>query len=206
MWRVGGDLFLLNTLLNFLVVLAISDIRSGAVLELDGAPYRVVKADHHKMGRGGAVLRLQLRNLLTGAAVSKTLQGNEKIVEADVARSRAQFMYRDSGAAHFMDQNSFEQFSLLIADLGEQMDYLAEGAGVDVQIYNNNPVAIELPPNMIFAVVEAPEGVKGDTANAPTKTVKIETGLKLQAPLFIRKGEKIKVDTRTGEYLERVGK
>ncbi|MCX6807726.1 MAG: elongation factor P [Patescibacteria group bacterium] len=187
-------------------MLSISDIRIGTVIEVNGQPWKATKAEHHVMGRGGAVLRVTLKNLITGAVVSKTMQGNEKVEEANVARSKAQFMYHDGASAYFMDQNTFEQFAFNVSDLGDQARYLVEGADVDVQLFNNVPVVIDLPPNMTFEVVEAPEGARGDTANNPTKTIKVQTGYELQAPLFIKKGEKVKIDTRTGLYLERVNR
>lgn len=181
----------------------ISDIRVGSVIEINNSPHKVTKAEHHKMGRGGAVLRLNAKNLLNGSAISKTLQGNEKIQEADVARSKAQFLFQDGTDAHFMDQGTFEQFTFPLKELHSQINFLIEGNDVDIQLWNGNPVTVELPPNLIFQVTESPEGAKGDTANAPTKTATLETGFELQVPLFIKPGDKVKVDTRTSQYLER---
>ena len=184
-------------------MLSISEIKTGKVLKVNGAPYVVTKTDHHKMGRGGAVLKVKLRNLISGNMLDATFQGNDKAEEADTEKKKANFMYADDANANFMDNESYEQFTLPIDAIGEKRAYLKDGTDVDVLYFDNLPVAIELPIKMVFRVTSAPPSVKGNTAGNVTKKVTIETGAEIDVPLFVNDGELIRVNTDTGEYVER---
>jgi len=182
---------------------SINEIKPGKIILANSEPYIVVKTDHHKMGRGGAVLKVKLKNLISGAALEKTFQGNEKAEPANTEKKKANFLYADDTGANFMDNQSYEQFSLDSDSIGDKAKFLKEGTDVDILYFENNPVAVDLPIKMEFKVVEAPPGVKGNSAGNVTKKVKLETGTEVSAPLFINEGDTIRVNTDTGEYVER---
>jgi len=184
-------------------MLSLSEIKLGKLIQIAGEPYVVIKAEHHKMGRGGAVLKTKLRNLINGNVLEKTFQGNDKAEEAETEKRKANFMYKDENAAYFMDNESYEQFDLPLEQIGEKVKFLKEGTDVDTLYFENRPVAMDLPVKMKFKVVSAPPGVRGNSAGSVTKQVELETGATIAAPLFIEEGETIVVNTDTGEYVER---
>jgi elongation factor P len=184
-------------------MLSLSEIKAGKVIIVNGEPYVIVKTDHHKMGRGGAVLKVKLRNLINGNMLDRTFQGNEKAEEADTEIKKANFLYKDTAEAYFMDNASYEQFGLPIETLGEKINYLKDGTDVDILYFQGKPVAVELPVKVALKVVSAPPGVKGNSAGSVTKVIELETGHKINAPMFINEGDVIKVNTDTGEYVER---
>ncbi len=185
-------------------MLEMSEIKLGRVLEIEGAPYVVQFTQHIKVARSGATLRTKLKNLITGQVIEKSFNGGDKIEEADIQRRRASFLYNDSDGYHFMDGASYEQFSLSAEDITEMIKYLKEGLEIDVLLYNNKPVTISLPTKIEYVVTDAPPGVRGDSAGSVTKQITLENGLSIQAPMFINSGDKIRVNTDTGEYVERV--
>jgi len=184
-------------------MLNLSDIKTGKTLTLNNEPYLVIFHQHSKTGRAGAVLRTKLRNLKTGAVMEKTFQGSDKIEEAEIAKSKAQFLYKEGENYFFMDNSTYEQFSLLKSVLGDFTNYLIEGTEVTVLIYGTTPINIELPVKMDFKVVEAPPAIRGNTADGGTKLVTLETGSQVSAPLFVKQGDVIRINTDTGEYSER---
>lgn len=185
-------------------MLNISDLQVGTFLVYSGAPHQVIFREHSKLGRGGAILRSKIRNLLTGAIVDITFKGSDKLEEAEISRAKAQFTYKDGAGYNFMDSSSFEQFTLSKDQIGAQSDFLKEGIEVDVLSWNGKPINIALPFKVDLEVVEAPPSIKGNSAGAVTKSVTIETGAKINAPIFIKQGDLIKINTQTGEYVERV--
>ena len=185
-------------------MLSLNEIKIGRVLQINNEPFIAIKADHHKMGRGGAVLKTKLKNLLNGNVIEKTWQGNDKATEADIARRPANFLYRDNQEAYFMDNENYEQFSLPLDQLGSKEKFLKEETIVSVLYFANKPVAIDLPIKIELKVISAPPGVKGNSAGNVMKTVELETGLNIQAPMFVNQGDIIRVNTDTGEYAERV--
>ena len=184
-------------------MLDITDLKTGVIIELEGAPYEVVRYQHTKMGRGGAILRTTLKNLLTGANVERTFR-SEKFNEADITKSKAQYLYKDGGSFTFMDSKSFEQFNLRQDILGNTADYLVEGREVELVYFNGNPISIQLPLKMKFKITQADPAVKGDTVTNPSKNATLETGMKIRVPMFVKEGDAILVDTRNGSYIERV--
>ncbi len=184
-------------------MLGINEIKTGKNIILDGAPFVVLYHEHSKMGRAGSVLRTRLRNLLTGAVLEKTFQGAERVEEADITKSKAQYLYPEGSNFAFMNMESYEQFSLSKETLGNTVDYLIEGTEVSVLEFNGSPVNIELPVKMTLRVVEAPPGIKGNTVSTGGKMIKLETGLTLSAPLFVNEGDSIIVNTERGEYVSR---
>lgn len=184
-------------------MLSISDLQTGTFLIYNGAPHQVIFREHSKLGRGGAILRSKIKNLLTGAILDITFKGNEKFDEAEMSRSKAQFTYREADKYNFMDMKSFEQFELPKGQIGMQADFLNEGVEVDVLSWNGKPINISLPFKVDLKVVEAPPSIKGNSAGAVTKQVVLESGAKISAPIFIKAGDIVKVNTQTGEYVER---
>ena len=184
-------------------MLSINEIKIGKVIEINNSPYVVTKTDHHKMGRGGAVLKIKLRNLIDGSVLDRTFQGNEKAEEANTERKKANFMYSDETNANFMDNETYEQFTIELDSIGDKQRFLKDGTDVDILYFDNKPVAVDLPVKMEFKVTSAPPGVKGNSAGNVTKKVTIETGAEISAPLFINEGDSIRINTDTGEYAER---
>lgn len=184
-------------------MLGISDIKTGKNIVLEGMPFAVLYHEHSKTGRAGSVLRTRIKNLVTGAVLEKTFQGADQLEEADIAKGKAQFLYKEGDGYAFMDNESYEQFSLSKESLGSATDYLIEGTEIVVLYFNSNPINIEIPIKMKLKVVEAPPGIKGNTVSTGGKMVKLETGLRVSTPLFVREGDEIIVNTERGEYVSR---
>lgn len=184
-------------------MLSITDLKTGAKLTLEGDPYVVISYSHSKMGRGGAVVKTKMKNLRTGATIDKTFQGADKVEEADLSKKTAMYLYSDDSESYFMDNESYEQFSLPLSKIGDQKQYLVDNSNVDILYFGSEPLNIELPIKMKFKVVSAPPAVKGNTASAVTKKVTIETGALIDSPIFIKEDDTIVVDTRDGSYVER---
>lgn len=184
-------------------MLTISKIKSGKNIVLNNVPYKVLSDEHSKMGRAGAVLRTKLRNLETGAVLDKTFQGADKVEEADIEKTYAQYLYKDKDKFVFMDSSSYEQFYLSSEVVGLLADFLVEGTNVIIINFNNKPINVELPVKIKLKVAEAPPGIKGDTASGGDKLVTLETGSKITTPLFVEEGDYIIVNTEKREYVSR---
>lgn len=184
-------------------MLNFNEIKTGKVIKVNAEPYIIIKTDHHKMGRGGAVLKIKCRNLINGNVQERTYQGSEKAEEAETETKKANFMYKDKDEAYFMDNESYEQFNLPVEEIGEASLFLKDGTDVDVLYFESKPVSISLPIKMDFKVVSAPPGVKGNSAGNVNKQVELETGAKINVPMFINEGDIIRINTETGEYVER---
>lgn len=185
-------------------MLSISELKTGVKIVQNTEPYEVVSSDHLKMGRGQAVVRTKLKNLITGTVREETFHGNDSVEEADLSEGKAQFLYHDDSGYFFMDNQSFEQFSLTAGQLGDKKDYLVPDTEVSILNFNEKPINVQLPIKMAFKVVDAPPSIKGNTAQSGSyKEVTLETGLKMQVPLFIKEGEKVLVNTEEGHYVER---
>lgn len=178
------------------------DLRKGITIELNGKLYQVIDYQHIKMKRT-ALNRLKLRNIRDGHTIEQTFQSSEKFIRARLDFRKMQYLYNDGDLYYFMDEENFEQMPLSKNQLGSTLDYLIEGMSVEVSSYKEELVGVELPIAVELTVTETDPGFKGDTATSGSKPAKLETGISIQVPLFINEGEKIKVDTRTGEYLER---
>lgn len=184
-------------------MLSLSDLKLGNVLAINDEPYQIVAAQHIKVARGGAVVKTKLKNLVTGSTLEKTFNGSDTIEGADMSRSKANFLYQQGDDYFFMDNESFEQFQFSKETLDSMTDYLVDGQTVDVLIYNDKPVSIALPTKISLKVDSAPEGIKGNSAGAVTKSVVLETGIEIRTPLFIKAGDSVVINTSTGEYVER---
>ncbi len=184
-------------------MLSMTDLKTGVTITLEGAPYEVVKYQHSKMGRGGAVMRTTLKNLLTGNNIDRTFRDSDKFEAADLKRSKAQYLYRDGDNFVFMDSTTFEQFNIPTSTVGFASNFIIEGQEVELGLFEDQPISVQLPTKMKFKVTYAEPAIKGDTANNPSKNATIETGLELRVPMFINTDEEILVDTRDGSYVER---
>lgn len=185
-------------------MLGITDLKTGVVFEENGQPWLVLSYEHSKMGRGGAVLRTKIKNLITGSIVEKTYKGSDKFNQVQLERKRGQYLYREGNLFSFMDTQSYDQFTLDAATVGNALDYIKEGEVIELQYYKRKPINLDLPIKVKLKVTEAEMADKGNTATAATKPIILETGLKIQAPLFIKPGDTVVVDTRTATYIERV--
>jgi elongation factor P len=184
-------------------MLTISDLKKEVVIMLDGEPHLVLDTDLSKRGRGGSVLRTRLKNLMRGAYVERNFRQGDKFEQADVTESFAQFLYTDDTGYHFMDENTFEQFTLDEETIGDKQYYLKEGDVLRILMYQEEPLTISLPDRVKLTVTSSPPAVKGNTVDAALKTVSTETGLEVEVPMFVEEGETIQVDPSTGRYVSR---
>lgn len=185
-------------------MISTGELKKGITIELDGALYQILDWQHIKMGRGSAQVRLKLRDIRAGHTIERTFQAGEKFSRARLDRRAVQFLYSEGALHYFMDSESFEQTVLSRDQLGDALNYLKEGASLELLTYKDEAISVELPNSVELEVVETGPGFKGDTATAGNKPAKLETGITIQVPLFINNGDIVRVDTRTGEYLERV--
>ncbi|MBF6611778.1 MAG: elongation factor P [Chloroflexi bacterium] len=181
-----------------------SELKKGLTIMLDGELYKVTDWQHNKQGRGSAQVRLQLKNLRTGSNIERTFQAGAKFDDARLERHTLQFMYADGDQYNFMDPESYEQSALNSDLLGDSVNYIKEGDTVDILMHNDQFVDIDLPAAVVLKIVQSDPGVKGDTATGAVKSARLETGLTVNVPLFVNEGDSVKVDTRSGKYLERV--
>jgi len=184
-------------------MISTGDLKKGITIELDGNLYQVIDYSHIKMGRGSAQVRMKLRDIRAGHTIERTFQAGEKFVRARVERHPMQYLYSDGDLYHFMNTETYDQMPLTREQVGDAINFLTENATCDVLTYGNEAVGVELPAAVVLEVAQTEPWVRGDTAQGGTKPAKLETGLTVQVPLFVNTGDKVKVDTRTGQYLER---
>jgi len=182
----------------------VTDLKKGQIFQMDGVPYRVVEYAQKVMGRGGSIVNVKIKSLIDGKVLEKTFKGNESIEPADVSLRNVQFLYSDSSAYFFMDQDNYEQFELPRNEFTSLSDYMKEGDIVQAQLFDGRVINIELPKNVPLLVTYAENAVKGDTTSNVMKDATLETGISIKVPAFIKQGDIISVDTTTGAYRERV--
>lgn len=182
------------------------DIRKNLKMIVDGTPWVCVEAQFVKPGKGQAFTRCKLRNLVSGNVIERTYKSGESVEVADVEERKMQYIYPEGDAFVFMDQQTGDQVHINAESIGDEKQFLIDGLDVDVMFWNGNPIGVELPAHVVIQVSSSEPGVKGDTASGASKPATLSTGATINVPLFINEGEWIKVDTRTGEYLERVNK
>ncbi len=181
-----------------------TDLKKGTVIQLNGKPYKVVEYAQKVMGRGGSIVNVKLKNLIDGSVLPKTFKGADKIEPADLAGRSAQYLYRDGDRFYFMDPESFEQFDLPAETVDEAACYIKEGDSIGLQLVGGQVISLEIPKNLPLKVTYTENIVRGDTASGNVmKDATLETGYVLKVPSFIKAGDVIKVDTRSGQYLER---
>ncbi len=182
----------------------ITDLKPGRAITLDGEPYLIIASQFGRKSQSKANMQTKLKNLKSGAIVSRNFQGSEKIEPADVGYRKVQFLYGSGSSYTFMDLQTYDQYELQSDVLEEVKDYLVDGQEVDALMFEDHPIGIQLPSTVTLKVVETIPGVKGDTAQGGSKPAKLESGLTVNVPLFISEGDRVKVNTETGEYMTRV--
>lgn len=185
-------------------MISVTEMKAGRLFEENGEPYQVLDYKHTKMGRGTASIKLKVKNLMTGAVVERTFISGAKVEPIETIMRTVQYLYKEGNDYFFMDPQSFEQFSLSQRLLAGKEKFLKEEQTVKILFWEQKPLMVELPITMIFSVIQTSPGVKGNSVNASFKPATLDNGLEVKVPLFINVGDKIKVDTRSGEYLERV--
>ncbi len=185
-------------------MISVNDFRTGLTIEVDGEPYSVIEFMHVKPGKGAAFVRTKLRNLRTGAVSDRTFRAGERVNRARVENREMQYLYNTGDEFYFMDTGTYEQITLQRNQLGDAPDYMKENDTIIIQFFEGAPVGVDLPTSVELEVTYTEPGFKGDTATGGTKPATLETGLVIQVPLFVEQGDRVKVDTRTGEYISRV--
>ena len=180
-----------------------TDLKKGVVCQIDGQPYRVTDYNQKVMGRGGSIVNVKLKNLITGAVIPKTFKGQDKIEPAEVTSKTVQYLYNDGSVFFFMDPNSFEQFELPADLVDEAKNFMKEGDELALQFFDGKVITVEMPKNVYLEVTYTEAVVKGDTTSSVLKDATLETGAVVKVPAFIKVGDIISVDTSTGEYRER---
>ncbi len=181
-----------------------TELRTGTVFSEDGSLFQVVTYEHIKMGRGSGTIKVKVKNLRSGATVEKSFITGARVDQANVEKKRAQFLYKDGSEFNFMDPVSFEQFSLPEQVVGENAKYLQEGLELNLIVSEEEALGLELPNNLIYTIAETGPGERGNTVSNVYKEATLDNGLVVKVPMFMKVGEKVKVDTRTGQYVERV--
>ncbi|HEY7832674.1 MAG TPA: elongation factor P [Ktedonobacterales bacterium] len=185
-------------------MISTGDLKKGVSIEMDGQLFTIVDWQHIKMGRGGAIVRIKLRNLRTGSIIDRTFDAGDRFTRAYLDHHNVVYQYNDGDHYFFMDTESFETLELTADHLGDAKSYLLDGMKLEVVSYNDEPLSVELPTTVDLKVTYTEPGFKGDTATGGTKPAEVETGLTVQVPLFVSTGETIRVKTDTGTYVERV--
>jgi elongation factor P len=182
-----------------------NDLKNGMALKLPDGLFTVVEFQHVKPGKGGAFVRTKLKNVRTGAVLDRTYRADEKLEHAVIDKRDMQYLYREGAHRVFMDNTTYDQMHVDDATLGDAANYLVEGNSVVMQMFDSTVVGVDLPAAVELQVTETEPGVQGDRVSGARKPATLETGIVVQVPLFVNKGERVRVDTRTGEYLTRVG-
>ncbi|MCL5275048.1 MAG: elongation factor P [Chloroflexi bacterium] len=183
----------------------VNDLRRGSAFELDGDLFKVLEYSHNKPGRGNATIRVKIVNLRSGAQFERTFQSGARVQDVELELAPVQYLYHDGDFYNFMNTNTFEQIALSEQMLGERVSFLRENMELQLVSFENEPIDIDLPPNVELKVTDSPMAIAGDTAaGGGTKIVTMETGLKVTAPLFINVNDTLRIDTRTGQYITRV--
>jgi elongation factor P len=180
-----------------------AEFKKGLKIEIDDQPYVIVDFLHVKPGKGGAFVRTKIKNLMTGKVLDQTFRSGEKVKRPDLAERDMQFLYREGNDFYLMDNETYEQIALTAEQLGDAVLFLTENLNVKVLFFNQQPVTAEIPTFVELTVTQSEPGLKGDTASGASKPATLESGAVIQVPLFINEGDRVKVDTRTGTYIER---
>ena len=181
-----------------------AEFKKGLKIEIDGTPFMIADFQHVKPGKGGAFVRTKLKNLLTGRVIDQTFRSGEKVEKPDIVEKEMQYLYKDGDSYCLMDNETYEQIMLTEEQVGDAILYLKENMNLQVLFFNQQAVAVDLPNFVELEVAQTEPGVRGDTASGGTKPATLESGAVIQVPLFINEGDRLKVDTRTGTYIERL--
>ncbi len=180
-----------------------TDLKKNVLITLDGQPYKVIEYSQKVMGRGGSIVNVRVKNLITGALIPKTFKGQEKIEPAEVTTKKVQYLYKDDDKFYFMDPTTFEQYEPSNDLVGDSKDFMKDGDEMDIQFYNGSAINLTLPKNLWLEVTYTENAVKGDTSTSVMKDATLETGVVVKVPAFIKTGDVISVDTETYAYRER---
>jgi elongation factor P len=184
-------------------MISATDFRKGLRVMIDGEPYTIVDFSHVKMGRGRPHTKAKIKHLLTGSVLERTFLSSETFELPDLETRRMQYLYNDADGYHFMDSKTFEQTALSESNLGDSRFYLQENEEYTILFFEGKAISLDMPASVVLRVVESEPAVKGDSVTNIQKSAKLETGMEIKVPLFIKEGDMVKVDTRTGEYIER---
>ena len=180
-----------------------SDFKKGLAIMYQGEPYEITECHHHKPGKGAAIVRTKLRNLITGIAVDPTFRSGDKVARPDLEERDGQFLYESDGSYHIMDPSSFEQYEVLAKVIGDKKNFMMENMDVKVLFFENRVISLELPNHVVLEITDCNPAVRGDTVSGATKPATLSTGYICQVPLFVNQGDKIRIDVRNGDYIER---
>lgn len=180
-----------------------TDFRKGLKIEIDGTPYEIIEFQHFKPGKGGAMVRTKLRNIFNGRVVDKTFRSGDKVDQPNLESREMQFLYHEGTQLVFMDMTTYEQIYMDEESTSGKSGFLKDGQECRVLLYNERPLDIDIPASLILEVIDTEPGAKGDTVSNVTKAAQLETGISIQVPIFVNTGDRVKVDTRTKEYLGR---
>lgn len=180
-----------------------TDFRKGLKIEIDGTPFEIIEFQHFKPGKGGAMVRTKLRNILNGRVLDNTFRSGEKVERPNLESREMQFLYHEGSDLVFMDMTSYEQLHMSSDAVGDKAFFLKDAQECRVLMYNEKPIDLDIPVSMVLEVVETEPGAKGDTVSNVTKAAKLETGITIQVPIFVNIGDRVKVDTRSKDYLGR---
>ncbi|SKA71252.1 elongation factor P [Desulfobaculum bizertense] len=185
-------------------MISTADFKNGMKIELDGTPFEILEHQHHKPGKGAAVMRTRLRNLLTGRVIDKTFRSGEKVEKPDLETRGMQFLYHQGETTLvFMDMSSYEQMEVEIDQFGPNAKFLVDGQEVKIMVYKGRAIDLDMPASVVMEIAETEPGVRGDTVSGATKPATLSSGVVVNVPLFVNTGDMIKVDTRTGAYIGR---
>lgn len=184
-------------------MIGVTELKSGTIFEENGNLLQVLSYEHIKMGRGSANIKVKVKNLRNGSVTEKSFINGARVSDVSIVKKDLQFLYTDSEQAYFMDPRSFEQVGIPLSIVGSDKFYLKEGENFNISFLGDEALTINLPPKMVFTVLETPPGVKGNSATNVFKEAKLENGMTVKVPLFIKEGEKVRIDTRTGSYSEK---
>lgn len=185
-------------------MISTNDFSTGMTIELDGEIYKIIDYERTKPGKGGAYIQAELKNIDTGSTTTKRFKSGEKVKQAYIETKPYQYLYRDGDKYVFMDNDTYEQINLTEDELEQATKYLKENQEIKLELYEGRVVGVRVPNSVELAVASAPPAIKGDTVSGGTKQVELETGAEVKVPLFIEEGDILKIDTRSGEYIERV--
>lgn len=184
-------------------MISTAEFKNGMKIEIDGKPFEIIKSEHYKPGKGGAIVRTKLKQLITGQVLDKTFRSGEKVEKADTSTLDMQFLYKDGTDFVFMNLENYEQMNVRAENVGDKGGYIKEAETVKVLLYNGELIDVDLPASVVLEVTDTEPGVQGDRVSGATKPATMETGLQALVPLFINIGDKVKIDTRSGDYLGR---
>lgn len=185
-------------------MISTADFRNGLVVELDGDLMEIVEFQHVKPGKGGAFVRTKFKNFLSGRVLEKTFRSGEKFEEARIEEQRWQFLYSDGDQFHFMDHDTYEQLAVNADVVGDQSQWMKENSDVSLMFHDGKAISVKVPSHVVLTIAKSDPGVQGDRSSGAKKPATLETGALIQVPLFLSEGDQVKVDTRTGDYVERM--